>query len=95
MKDLERLLKGYFEEEAAARSAPPLKMPARGSGRRKIQGDYLLLAACVLGCFVLILQPSIYENRLRQTYIPTSKYEALKKSIPRVIFDGFEYIKEH
>lgn len=90
-------MKEYYEKEISLRETPP--MPQLFTKRRKqksviLKWDSIFLAACILGSFILILLPSSYDNAIRKSYIPISKYEAFKEEFHRIIFDASLYFQD-
>jgi len=93
MEEYEKGLIAFFEEEVQSKNTPPLKISRGGKVNRGRIGENFFLAACIFGCLVLFLQPSIYDNPLRRAHLPIEKYEAFKDEFPRVIIEGFQYMK--
>jgi len=94
MKDnVDKLIGHYFENEVSQKKTPPI--PSRQMKREKrIKWDTVFMAACITGSLLLILLPSTYDNAIRKSYVPMSKFEAFKEEIPRVIFDASLYFKK-
>lgn len=94
MDDMNKEFKAFFEDEVASRKTPPLAMPEPVSTiRRGKVWENLFLAACILGSLVLFCQPSTFDNQLRRMHLPMNKYEAFKAEVPRVLFEGIQYMK--
>ena len=92
-KDIDVLMKNYFSHEVGNKQTP--SMPAFTPVKKlKIKWENIFMAACITGCFTLLLLPSTYDSAIRKTYVPMSKYEAFKEEFPRVIFDASLYYKE-
>lgn len=95
MNEYEKELKYYFEEDVSSRFVPEFQIPEKQTPiRKKIRWENVFLAACTLGSLLLISRPGIYDNALRRSYIPMSKYETFKEEFPRVIFKGSLYFKQ-
>lgn len=104
-KEIDSIVKSYYEEEVSEKKAPPMPEFNRKAGLEDVKSlkgsqeitknlwGNILIAACVLGSFFLILNPSTYDNPLRRAYIPMNAIEAVKEEIPRVIFNAFENYK--
>lgn len=99
-KELDHIVKTYFENEVAQKQTPPIaeltypKVSKLAEKKKMFSWGDILIAACVLGSCLLISNPSIYNNSLRKAYIPISKIEAFKEEVPRVIFNAFKSYKE-
>lgn len=91
--DMDKILKKYFEKEVNEAHTPSMPF-IKKINNKKTRWDNLLMAACVLGCFILIMSPATYNNAIRKSYVPISKYEAFKERFPRVIFEASLYFKE-
>ncbi|MBN2658690.1 MAG: hypothetical protein JXR86_16660 [Spirochaetales bacterium] len=94
MDDIKKEFKAYFEDEVASKHTPPMQMPEPVSGKKRGKvWENLFLAACILGSLALFTQPSIYDTQLRRMHLPMNKYEAFKEEVPRVLFEGIQYMK--
>lgn len=99
-KEIDNIVKRYFEDEVSAKKTPsmpefnPPKISEITKEKKIVPWGNILMAACVFGCCVLIINPSTYDNALRRAYIPINEIEAVKEEIPRVIFNAFKNYKE-
>jgi hypothetical protein len=92
--DMDSLLKNYFENEVSHKMTPPMPSIGRVEKNKKRKWENLLMTACIAGCCTFLVLPSTYDNAIRKTYVPMSKYEAFKDEIPRIIFDASLYFKD-
>ena len=93
MKDnVNKLVSNYFENEVLQKQTPQFPINLKKK-KTKIKWDMVFMAACIAGSLILILLPSTYNNSIRKSYVPMSKYEAFKEEVPRVIFDASLYFK--
>ena len=92
-EDIEDLLKNYFASQVFQKKTPPMPILHKTT-KKKLRWDSLFMAACVLGCFIVIALPSTYDNAIRKSHIPMNQYEAFKEDIPRVIFEASIYFQE-
>jgi len=90
----EKLIKEFFADEINQLKTPPMPLNNQMKKRWKITWDSMLIAACIFTCLGVLLLPASYDNAIRRSYVPMSKYEAFKGEIPRVIFDASLYFRK-
>jgi len=90
----DKMIKDFFTDEVNMIKAPPMPHSAQSEKKWKITWDSMLMTACIFTCLAAVLLPASYDNAIRRSYVPMSKYEAFKERIPRVIFDASLYFKK-